>query len=76
MPPTDTAPRLTVHDFAQGLGSAAWNMNLSRFCQVLGWNDDDYAAGKFQDFQQLARLLGRFDDAVLTALLRAQQVIQ
>jgi hypothetical protein len=65
---------MTVHDFATGLGSAAWSMNFHRFCEVIGNEEDDYAKDKFRDFQQLARLLGRFDDHTLTLLLRAQGV--
>lgn len=63
---------MTIDEFATGLGSAAWNMNLVRFCEALGWPEDDYAKDKFRDFQELARLLGRFDNSTLAALLRAQ----
>ena len=64
-----------VEEFSKGIGSAAWRMNLSAFCEVLGWTEDDYAAEKFRDFQELARLLGRFDAKTLTALLRAQGIL-
>lgn len=64
--------KLTVDQFATGLGSAAWRMNLDMFCDALEWEVDDYAREKFRDFQELARLLGRFDVGTLTALLRSQ----
>lgn len=67
--------KLTVDQFATGLGSAAWRMNLDAFCDALDWEVDDYAADKFRDFQELARLLGRFDTTTLTALLRAQGLV-
>lgn len=52
---------------------AASRMNLARFCQALGWEQDDYAAAKFRDFQQAARLLGRFDNNVLSILAAMYQ---
>jgi hypothetical protein len=68
----EPTPGLTVDQFATGLSGAAWRMNLSRFCETLGWEEDTYAQEKFLDFQQLARLLGRFDNGTLSALLRSQ----
>jgi hypothetical protein len=50
---------------------AASSMNLTAFCATLGWEADDYAEDKFREFQQAARLLGRFDNASVTALIEA-----
>ena len=60
-------PNQTINAFCH----AASSMNLTRFCQALGWNEDRYAEDKFQDFQQAARLLGRFDSQTVTALIEA-----
>jgi len=66
-----TAPTNPTIDAINGLCWAASRFNLSRFCEVLGWPEDDYAEAKFRDFQQAARLLGRFDNDVLTRLSAA-----
>jgi len=58
-------------DAINGFCWAASRFNLYQFCEVLGWEPDDYAREKFQDFQAAARLLGRFDDQVLIKLIGA-----
>jgi len=65
-------PEYTIDQFCRGIGGAAWRMNLTAFCEALGWRDDRYAEEKFQQFQELARLLGYFDNATLEAILRTQ----
>jgi hypothetical protein len=65
---------MTTEQFCQGIGGAAWRMDLTAFCTALDWREDDYAAEKFLQFQELARLLGRFDTPTLQALLRAQGI--
>jgi hypothetical protein len=58
-----------VEQVAQGLGSAYWNLNLSRFCEVLDWHEDDWSKNKFLQFRELALALDRFDPATLTKLV-------
>jgi len=52
-----------------GLCYAASSTNFAAFCALIGNVQDSYAEGKYRDFQQIARLLGRFDDNVLTVLI-------
>lgn len=58
-------------DVINGFCHAASAFNLTRFCQLLDWQEDEYAADKFRDFQQAARLLGRFDNTTLVTLINA-----
>jgi hypothetical protein len=54
-----------------GLCWAASRFNLHQFCELLGWQEDDYALDKFADFQLAARHLGHFDDTTLATLIAA-----
>lgn len=56
-------------DAINGLCWAASRMNLRRFCEALGWEEDAYAEDKFVDFQRAARLLGRIDNQTLLVLI-------
>jgi len=55
--------------FMSALGGAAWRLNLSKFCERLDAPEDDYWKNKFVEFQEAARMLGRFDNHTLYKLL-------
>ena len=58
-------------DAINGLCHAASRLNYHEFCALLGWSEDAYSADKYADLRQVARLLGRFDNGVLTTLVKA-----
>lgn len=60
---------LTPVEAINGLCWAASTLSFSAFCRTLGWNEDDYAEAKYDSFQEAARLLGRFDNNVVTTLV-------
>ena len=68
---SNTELRLTVDQFARTLGGAAWAWNLDNFLKALNWEDEDYTREKFQQFQEIGRVLGRFDSNTLERLMVA-----
>lgn len=53
----------------RALANNAWNWDLTRFADVLGLDKTtQYTKDLFKDFQELNRLVGRFDEAALTKL--------
>jgi hypothetical protein len=65
-------PILTVEQFRNVMGPAMGMLTLDRFCEILGCERDDYAAQKFQDLQQIALNISRFDPQTLQRLVEAQ----
>ena len=62
----------TIKRVQQGIGGAAWNMNILDFCKVLGWNPAHAGTQeKFKNFQTLGSLLGKFDRVTLGKLINA-----
>ena len=61
----------TIAAVINGLSAAHWNLNLSQFCAVLGWREDEYAESKFRMFSELARTLSAFDNTAIAKLVRA-----
>ena len=51
------------------LGRNHWNLDLTAFARLLGFDPtSDHAKEKFRDFAELVRLLGRFDNHALDLL--------
>lgn len=51
------------------LQDAANMLDYHAFTRAMHWPEDEYALAKFRDFQEIGRLLARFDDGVLRAAL-------
>lgn len=70
----ETVPitRDQVIDFKEGVGAAAWKMDLWTFARVTGFDADHvYTQGKFLELSQLSKALGKFDADTLTKIINA-----
>jgi hypothetical protein len=56
----------------RAIGKAQWNLNYQQFCKRMGWNEDDWSAGKFRALTELARYLNEFDDNAFIKLIDAE----
>lgn len=66
---------MTTKEIKQAIATAAWNMDIHKFCAALGFNrNDEYAQEKFLAFQSLAESLNKFDVSTLEKLLPAQTI--
>ena len=62
-----------VRDFKEGIGRAAWKMDLWRFAEILGSDASHvYTQEKFKDLSALNKALGRFDAETLTKIVNAE----
>ena len=62
---------MTPQELSANIGRNAWDWGLVEFCHNTGLDSStDYSRGKFEKFQQLAKLLGEFDDNCLIAICR------
>lgn len=49
---------------------AANMLNYHEFCEASGWPEDAYSQDKWADMQRIGKLLPRFDNHVLEAMVR------
>ncbi|BDA75872.1 hypothetical protein CAL7716_100380 (plasmid) [Calothrix sp. PCC 7716] len=61
-----------VEDFCTGIGSLVWKSNFEQFCKECGFNPDHlYAQEKWEEFKCLNKYLSKFDNELLTQLVRS-----
>lgn len=59
-----------VQKFIRAISTFAWENDYSQFCQVCGFREDFYSEEKWQEFKELNRLFGRFDNNTMTKIIR------
>ena len=57
-----------IAEAKQAILNAHWDINFTEFCQRAGFAEDNYAEGKWDEWQKLAQALNAFDDATLARL--------
>lgn len=61
-----------VRDFKEGVGMAAWKMDLWRFAEVIGSDSGHtYTQDKFKQLSALSKALGQFDAETLAKIINA-----
>lgn len=61
-----------IKELQQGIGTAAWRLNLDRFAEATGWNPEHgYTQDQFKAFAALSKSLSRFDPETLVKLIEA-----
>jgi len=63
-----SAERTTL-DFVTAINSFHWKTDYFKFCETLGFTPDDYAEGKYSQFQELINYLNQFDSETLTKMI-------
>lgn len=59
-----------VIDFKEGVGMAAWNMDLWRFAEVIGGDSGHvYTQDKFKQLSVLSKALSQFDAETLVKII-------
>lgn len=60
-----------VQRFVTAISTFAWKNDYKQFCQTCGFNPDHYySEEKWREFKELNRLLGRFDNNIMTNIVR------
>lgn len=60
-----------IQQFCTGISTFAWEKDYFEFCQVCGFNPNHfYSEEKWQEFKELNRLLSKFDNNVITRIVR------
>jgi hypothetical protein len=66
-----SAHSMSLGDLRTLLLAVGRDWTLARFCEALGWEQDEYADGKFRELLALGLLLQRFEPDTLTQALEA-----
>ncbi len=61
----------TTLDFVTAINSFHWKTDYFKFCETLGLTPDDYAEGKYSQFQELISNLNQFDVDLLTKMIES-----
>ncbi|MBD2503964.1 hypothetical protein [Anabaena azotica] len=68
--------REEIEKFCKGIATFAWNADFRKFCEVCNFdittqNGEDYAVGKWQEWQSLQSSLKAFDLDRIEAIVNA-----
>lgn len=62
-----------VRDFKEGIGVAAWKMDLWCFAEIIGSDaSHTYTQDKFRQLSALSKVLGQFDAETLAKIINAE----
>ena len=63
-----------IKEFQQGIGTAAWKLNLDRFAAAINQNPEhDYTREKFKQLTALNKALSQFDPDTLLLIIEGGQ---
>jgi hypothetical protein len=64
-----------IKELQQGIGTAAWKLDLNRFAEATGWNPEHgYTQDQFRAFVALSKSLSRFDPETLLKLVEVGRI--
>jgi hypothetical protein len=60
-----------AESFATAINNLYQRVDYLRFCEILGYTPDDWAEGRYQQFQELVSYLDCFDKEEIAKMLEA-----
>ncbi|RCJ16883.1 hypothetical protein A6S26_32540 [Nostoc sp. ATCC 43529] len=60
-----------AESFATAINTLYQRVDYLRFCEILGYTPDDWAEGRYQQFQELVSYLDCFDKEEIAKMLEA-----
>jgi len=65
-----------IIEFKEGIGTAAWRMDLWRFAEIIGSDSSHvYTQEKFKQLSALSKALAQFDAETLTKIINAEVAV-
>jgi hypothetical protein len=65
-----------IIEFKEGIGTAAWRMDLWRFAEIIGSDPSHlYTQDKFKQLSVLNKALAQFDAETLAKIINAEMAI-